>query len=50
MSCLNICICSVYMPGAYGGKKSTSDPLEVDSQMVMDSLVDAENKTEVFIF
>jgi hypothetical protein len=38
------------MPGAYGGKKSTSDPLEVDSQMVMDSLVDAENKTEVFIF
>jgi hypothetical protein len=24
--------------------------LEVDSQMVMDSLVDAENKTEVFIF
>ena len=31
-TCMNIYLCSIYMPGTFGGQKRTSNPVELELQ------------------
>lgn len=37
-------MCTVYVPGAYGGQKRASDPLDIKSWMVLRHSVGAGNR------
>ena len=39
--CLHVCLCTTYMPGAYGVQKRVLDPLELELQTVVSHHVDA---------
>lgn len=41
MSVLLTYLCTICMPGAFGGQKKGSDPLELESQMVISYCVKA---------
>ena len=45
--CLNVCVCTVCMPGAKRDQKRTSDPLELELQIVICCCVVTGNQTLV---
>jgi len=45
---LSICPCIAGMPGAHGGQKSVSDPLELELQTVVSHRVDSRNRAWAF--
>jgi hypothetical protein len=47
MFCLNVSLCTVYMPGTLGGQKRTLDPLELELQKVVIFHVVAGDRTLV---
>ena len=38
--CLHICLCTMYVPSAFGVQKRALDPLELESQMTVSHHVD----------
>lgn len=37
LTCLHVCVCSMYEPGAQGGQKSVSDLQELEKQIAVSS-------------
>lgn len=45
MFCLNVCLCTMCIPGAFDHRKRVSDPLEMKLQSVVNCLVGAGKQT-----
>jgi hypothetical protein len=47
MFCLHVCLCTICLPGAYGGRRKITGPLDLELQEFSSHHVGARNQTHV---